>query len=219
MRKIAPILLIALVLVAGCKKHYSFATDTNLVKTLSNQSNLPYEFYTYDATGRLTVDSNSQNNEVNKFFYSADTVTDSLYTNGVASLNTRYYLNAAGFAQKVTYDAQLLYYTYNNIGEQTIQVTYGDTIMSVWGNGDLLKQGLWGAGGTFIDSTVYTYLTTHDNRNFGQPYLGQASYHLLQHTSSGNLTYSYTFDSQGRVSAMIVHDQLGNSSTTNYTYY
>lgn len=208
MRTHTPILLIALALVAGCKKHYPLVADTNWVRTEAFGNEPPSEFYVYDAMGRLISDS--FNGDVKRYTYNQDTITCNNFLNSQQYITNKYYLNARGL---VYFDGQQYYY-YDSLGENIESIYGADTEIFVWSHGDIVKE--WAAGAT--DTGTFSYFDIPDNRNFGQQYFGRSAYHLIKSNSLSE-SYSYSFDGLGRVSTLTVNDGSGILNTTTYTYY
>ena len=78
-----------------------------------------------------------------------------------------------------------------------------------------------------VITTAYTYLPTIDSRNYGLAFLGKQNTYLVSTQSitqviSGavytiSYSYSYTFDSQGRVTQQV--ESSGTATyTTSYSY-
>jgi hypothetical protein len=84
------------------------------------------------------------------------------------------------------------------------------------------------AGNNNLVTTSYTYLSTIDSRDFGLAFIGKQNTNLIStetvtqlingSTYTVNYTYSYTFDSKGRV-AQQVQSSGTATYTTAYTYY
>lgn len=210
MRPLTPILLIALAVVAGCKKNAPVLTP-GLVKT-ELTSNSFEEFLFYDSATRLVVDS--QNTIVIHYIYSSDSLVITSFANDSLTIFGIYLLNSQG---QVIADNLGNQYYYNSTGENTMRINGADTTLNTWSNGDMIKQTLIQYLGPVATST-FTYTGTRDTRGFGLSFSGASSYHLLKSNSYGQ-TYSYTFDASGRVSTMTVSGGPSSGSTTAYTYY
>ena len=225
-------LLIA-VLIAGCKKDkchpLPFPPSSNLIKTEKITSSYPSfttynNTYTYDSQGRLLQVTRADLTV--KYVYMPGTITVSSYGPvDTVLLSSTYYLNTQGlvFSQ---FRGDTIYY--DNAGEAVLEIRPGYTVKRVWRNGDEISDTTYSSTtGMTIDTLVY--LSTIDNRNFGQPYFGKTPTHLL---NFGNYSYdpschdcfpfnpTYTFDNRGRVSTKTSpYGPISGSSIEQYTYY
>ena len=212
---------------ACCKKTKTPGPQncSNMVKTIVSTNVSPgfvspqttTTNYTYDAQNRLTKITSNFYSYTYTYATGVVNVTyvqsgDSAATNSTLTLNTQG-LVLSRFAGDTIY--------YDNQGEAVREVYPGDTLITLWINGDEVSQRIYAMNGVTVDTFIYS--SAVDNRNFGQPYLGKRSTHLLIQQSSGFVGFgsTYTFDGCNRVATAVgVNHNIARDTTTQvYTYY
>lgn len=193
----------------SCKKNSVNGKVKQVVTTTNGQTTTTVN--TYDSQGRLIAQSGGTT-----IAYSASTVTVS----GTTGTPTVYTLNNQGYAGS---DNDGVTYTYDNSGYLTGEVTTtGNSLTNTISNGDVVSTALH--VGAQTQTTSYTYLTNVDYRDFGISFLGKNSTHVLNTkivTSGGSTvtyTYSYNFDSDGRVLTENITGSNGSNTSSTYTY-
>jgi hypothetical protein len=227
-KQIVAIALIALVVIlastAGCKKavtgtpmaasHLVKSMTTNLNGTLSSAS------YTYNSQGKVVSVQYSSTFHYS-VSYGADTINYLFYDSAATSPSgsVTYTLNSAGYA--IT-DNQGDIFSYDANGEKTWSREPGyDSASWTWSNGNTIVQNdtMYGVITQYINS----YLTTLNTLNFGEPFLGKYVKNLVNTQtvisagSSQTFTYSYQFDSEGRVT-QLTKSGNGYLELDTYTY-
>jgi hypothetical protein len=206
----------ALIFSSGCKKaatidgHVASYTET---KTVTGQTPVTTTTtLTYDAQNRLT-EIQATNSTPTTYSYGSGTVTQIQGANQVI-----FQLNGSGLA---TSDNVGDVWVYDNNGYNTNYTNVGQGVSAVLtiSNGNLTSQQY--TQNNVTSTTSYTYLTTTDYRNYGQAFFGKNSVDLenSESTSPANTskTFSYTFDSKGRVQTQTYISGTTNDVTT-YTY-
>jgi hypothetical protein len=199
----------------GCKKTasvdghiltHSISITSNGV--VSNSSTT----YQYDGQGRQILATPSTGIPTSTS-YNGSTVTQVTGTTTVV-----YTLNNSGQAQSDNQGDEFSYsngYLTNETNgtalSLTNQVTNGNTMTST-----LVENGV-------TTVYVYQYLTTPDYRNFGTSFLGNRNTDLISSEtvsggSSGTATYTYQYDSHGRVIEMTLTAGGTYSEVHNYLY-
>jgi hypothetical protein len=222
---------------AGCKKDPGAAlpakvTISNVKSMITNSATGEPDtvVYTYDNLGRQTTALTDT--LLTTYTYSGDTVIMHYLLAG-EQFTTFYTLSASGQAVS---DSKGNSYAYNSSGYLTRQsYAYGagyDSISYLYMlsglNDSISIQHQQDAATHNLVTIRYTYLPTIDSRNFGLTFLGKQNTNLINtetdsqvlngSTYSITYTYSYTFDSQGRVTQQV--QTSGTSTyTTAYTYY
>ena len=223
-------------LFAGCKKDPAISnTPTNV--TVSNVKSqittsptgvMDTFVYTYDSNGRQL--SNQTDTVVTSYVYASGTVTMNIALAG-ETFTTIYNTNTAGLA---TSDNKGDSYGYNSLGYLTIlshavSGGYDSTAYTIVnGNVTTSVQHQIDATTNNTVTITYTYLSTIDSRNIGLAFLGKQNTNLIStenitqvingSTYSGSYTYTYTFDSKGRVVQQL-QASGSDTYTTSYTYY
>ena len=214
------VLIGALLVMGGCKKT-PVVTGFIASQTETNSPN--------GGTPTTTVTTNtfdSQNRLVEQQATSTTPVTLA-YSNGQVTVTqgsniTIYTLNSAGYA---TSDNNGYTYVYDNNGYNTTASSHAagaTTSVNTISNGDLQSSAQTTNGATTTYS--YTYLTTVDYRSNGVAFLGKNSTHLVNTltVSAGTnnttvYTFSYTFDSKGRVQTQSL-SSVNGTDIISYTY-
>lgn len=205
--------LFGVAMLSACKREPSTGT-TNFVKTATSLSadTLFTTTFSYDSLGRLSFESSSLGSFVYTYFPDSIIVTSFVSNDSSPAGISTYTLNNQGL--ELSLDPGDTSY-YDSLGEKTEETYPGDTTFYTWMNGDKVSQSVHTLSG--ISTVNYSYLSTVDNRETGQPYLGKTSKHLV--ASAGNTTYSYTFDSRGRVDNLSWQSPGMSPFTVHYTYY
>lgn len=243
MRKIflAVIILGAAAVLAGCKKDNgdkggggggsTARIHTRYSETAGDTSTFTYE---YNMDGKLTklVHSKAgQEDYVQLYVYSAGRV-EYLLPSASDTIRSTYFLNSQGladssvseFGESVTrfsYDANgyLIRGVRSNMGHDFLAATYsiaGGNLVSIANDPPV----------NYTETYTYTdKVNTIGNENTGQGWMGKQSVNLMatQHIepSNYNSSFTYEFDSLGRVSSYVQVSGSGSSSVTKYTitYY
>ena len=208
-------LIAAVLLIGSCKK----TTVNGLVKstadsyTSNGQTTNSTAIYTYDGQNRLT-----------EYQPGSGTPTTISYGSGSVTVTqgssvTIYQLNSSGYA---TSDNQGNIYVYDNNGFNTTTTNTGANTTNVFSisNGNVSSEQSTVNGVT--TTYAYTYLSTADYRTYGLKFLGKNSVNLVNTESISNpntttYTFSYTFDSKGRVQTQTYISGTTTDVTT-YTY-
>jgi len=202
--------------ISGCKKSSSpnglIATYTQVISDNGVNTTTVYTF-SYDGQNRLTEYQATGKVPIT-FAYSSGQVTQ---TQGTSI--TIYSLNSQGLA---TSDNQGNTYVYDNNGYLTAQTNtaQGTSATYTISNGDVLSEVSTSAGVT--TNYAYTFLSTADYRSNGTSFLGKSNVNLVNSETISNpgtstYTFSYTFDSKGRVQTQQVVSN-GETITDTYTY-
>ena len=217
----------------GCKKNNPNPVTVTISKVrsqiITSPSGIPdTTIYTYDITGRQAT--SLEDTLLTTYTYGSNTVT---VTSMLAGHNfaTTYYTNVNGLA---TSDSRRFSYTYSSWGylaslAYTGAGTYDSTVYLVSvGNIDTTIRHQVDSATDNRVTTVYTYLSTVDSRDYGLSFLGKQSTNLIntenitQIINGSNYTvsyiYSYTFDNKGRVTQQIRSSGTA-TYTTAYTYF
>jgi len=217
---IALALLLTILLLGGCKK--STVNKQNLVQgsisvVRSANGNTVYDTiaYSYNSQGWLTIVRQGNGSAVATWSYTPNTATFIQGTDTAV-----YQLNNQGLAIS---DNTGYVYTFDNNGYCTsaINATSGVTTIYTVSGGNILTQQTTVAGST--STYVCTFLSTPDNRNYGEPYFGKRDVNLVNTetvTTAGTSTtynFTYTFDSQGRVQSSTTTNG-SSSETISYSY-
>ena len=221
-------------LLAGCQKDKAVSNGSVTVSLVKSQIStsptgvMDTFIYTYDSNGRQL--SNKTDTVVTSYVYASGTVTKNIALAGEV-FTTVYNINNAGLA---TSDTKGNSYGYNALGYLTILVPitiggYDSTLYTIVnGNIDSALQHQVDAATNNTVTTTYTYLSTIDSRNFGLAFLGKQNTNLINTenitqvingtTYTSSYTYTYTFDTQGRVVQQLKASG-SDTYTTSYTYY
>lgn len=227
---VLPALTFLVLFLACCRKDtaiVSTATTVSLIKTAVIDSGY-VNTYTYDSLGRQIMAQ--IDTVVTTYAYGQGYVLQTIALAGEQFIND-YTTNASGLA---TSDTKGYVYIYNSSG-YLISKSYTGT-----GNFDSITYTISGGNVTTsvehqADSatnntitTTYTYLPNIDSRGFGLAFLGRANTNLINtvaitqiiggSTYSVSSTYTYSYDSRGRVAQQVINN--GSASyTSTYTYY
>jgi hypothetical protein len=216
----------------GCRKDSTPSTTVTISRVRSQITTSPTGvfdtvIYVYDSTGRQL--RSQTDTLVTTYSYSPgnDTMTEMLH--GV-NFYTIYTTNGAGMA---TSDSKGFVYTYNGGGyltgySYTNGAIYDSTSYTVSGGNvaTSVRHQADSATNNLV-TTTYTYLSTIDSRDFGLSFLGRQNVNLINTETVTQLingssyavsyTYSYSFDSKGRVTRQV--QSSGTATyTTAYTY-
>jgi YD repeat-containing protein len=166
--------------------------------------------YTYDAQGRCV--SANENNNLTTYTYGQGTVTIN------SSTGTTYgALNSNGL---IIRGSDSTYYTYDANGYLIAETNTGtgNSQTNTISNGNLVSEVQTVSGSTVTNT--FTYGSSYDSRNFGLAFRGKQSVNLCtSNISSGSTTtYSYTYDSYGRIATETI-SQSGPVVSYTYTYY
>jgi len=226
---VVPVLIFLVSFLACCRKDSAIATaaTTSLVKSAIIDSGYA-NTYTYDSLGRQIMAQ--IDTVVTTYGYGQGYVLKTITLAGQQFI-TDYTTNASGLA---TSDTKGYVYAYDNSGylisksytgagsfdSITYTISGGNAITSVEHQADSATNN--------VITTNYTYLSTIDSRNFGLAFLGKANTNLIStvaitQTISGssytaNYTYTYSYDSRGRVSQQVINNGSASYIST-YTYY
>jgi len=228
------ILLLSLCIsVTGCKRDATIQTaaGTSRVKTETTTSGTGIAYavsYSYDSSGRQI--QAQTDTVITTYTYGRDTITKVISLAGERFI-TGYTTNSLG---KIISDSKFYKYAYDGNG-YLISFSYTggsdyDSTAYIISSGDVSSSTEHQSDSSTDNhiTTTYTYLTTADPRDYGTAAWGQADKHLLSaktitqlingNTYTTSYTYSYAYDSQGRVSQQI---QTNGSASyiTSYTYY
>ncbi len=228
--------IIAFIVIAaflgGCHKDASvIVTHTSKVKSESttSPSGIPYTVtYTYDSSGRQVV--SQTDTVVTTYVYGPDTITKTIDLANHFYV-TKYAVNAAGM---ILSDSKFYVYNYDNNGYlSTLSYTgngnYDSTVYTISG-GNVMSAVLHqvDSGTNNLVTTTYTYMSNTDSRNYGMSCMGKQNNNLIStqtvtqvingSTYSESYTYTYSFDSQGRVTQQVRSSGTAMYTTT-YTYY
>ena len=204
--------LIVIISISGCKKETGL---TNLIKTdLQIGMNPPDTLtttMTYDGQGRILT---SNGFDFQSYRYTNDSIVISF--SDIGSKPQILYLNSKGLVVKVS-NGDSLSYDGNN-EKIYFGGLAGPAVVYNWSNDDVLYT-YSPAAPASVDTFVY--LSTIDNRNFGNPFYGKNPKHLLSlwHTGSITTYYTYTFDAQGRVKSQTSQQGSHSPTTDYYTYW
>jgi len=227
MRRGTLLLLISLLLLTGgCKKSNPASA---VIKTV--QYPISNETYTYQYNSNGTV-NNIQGSlgDATYYGYSGTRITAEEYdNNGNASMVTTYFLNAQNLADSVAVLAALSYSyknTYNSNGYLISQRQYDgqNNLVNIVTDSIVNGNPLSIRGdGTLTVNTFNNHANSIGTGNMGQRFLGTNSKNLLNSsnaTGAGETNYSYTYDSEGRVTSQTLNNVTNSSTTTYfYTYY
>ena len=226
---------------SACRKADSAGTNHGKIRTRSSiltQSNgtttTDSLLLTYDSRGRLSSTNNAPAGIGVSYAYQADSVVLSFRFSNGQFFNEAYALNAQGYATSAPNNVT---YTYDAQGYRLSQAVYllpvNDTTRYTYLNGNLISTigYSWQNETLFTDTTLYTYNTgVTENRNSIPQFFGAgntnlvASEIILRHGQTETISYTYSFDSYGRVtnetrqaSGATINGM--SSQLTNYTYY
>jgi len=199
----ALVLMVALLVIGGCKKtpvvtgFIASQTETNSPNGQNPTTTVTTN--TYDAQNRLVEQQAT-----------GTTPFTIAYSNGQVT---------------VTQGSNITIFTLNSAGYATTSSSHAagaTTSVNTISNGDLQSSAQTTNGATTTYS--YTYLTTVDYRSNGVAFLGKNSTHLVNTltVSAGTnnttvYTYSYTFDSKGRVQTQSL-SSVNGTDIISYTY-
>ncbi len=222
------LLLLAVLLIAGCKKNTPSPGCSNLVRTVTSHGSIPggdtipiTTTYTYDAQNRIIQQAGPSVSYI--YTYTANTVSKMFYQSGVLNSTNTGYLNAQGLLFSWE-PGDTIYY--DSLGEKVLEISPGDTAVFTWQNGDLITQANHSPQGLYVDTFIYS--TQLDMRNLGQPYMGKTPLHVqtAEHIYNNGLmpiwgATNYTFDGCGRVEIQYdINLNIARDTTTvKYTYY
>jgi len=224
-----PLLFIAVLLIAGCKKNGTPGPScSNTVRTVTSRSSIPgadtvpiTTAYTYDAQNRITQQAGPYVSYT--YAYSGNTVTKMFYQFGAYNSTNTGYLNAQGLLFSWE-PGDTIYY--DSLDEKVLEISPGDTTVITWQNGDIITQATHNQQGLYVDTFFYS--TAIDNRYFGQPYLGKNPLHVqtANHIYNNGLmpiggVTNYAFDACNRVNTQyqISLNIARDTVTSVYTYY
>ena len=233
--KICLLLIVAFAIsVTGCRKDPAIdGGSTNRINTQTTTSATGTPIivtYSYDGSGRQVqarVDT-----EVTVYTYAASLVTKITTLAGV-NFETDYTLNSAGLA---AFDSKGYAYKYDSSGYLISLIdtnvstgNYDSTFYTVhMGNADTVVQHQGDQATSNVITTIYTYQSNTDLRDFGLSFTGQQNKNLINTATitqiiNGSIdrvvyTYNYTIDSRGRVSQQVVTSGTA-TYTTSYIYY
>ncbi len=218
----------------GCKKTETNPTPTRtpLIKTITNNPLSQSNTISYNSQGKQTNFSDTYYPVT--YTYSSNSVmrleedllsgishitTFTLGSNGVATSGVmRRSDGAATNYLQYTYDADGHLTQETNTDSATSNVNYTRTY--TWSNGNLTS--MHEVSGSNSLTNTYTYITdrvsTIENANMGLNWLGKGNTNVIQSENDGSVTssYSYTFDSEGKV--LTKKDASNGATLLTYTY-
>ena len=223
------VITVFIVFLTSCHKDPSIAPVASTVSLVRSQvADSGYATtFTYDSLGRQIMAQ--IDTVVTTYTYSPSSVVKTVTLAGETFITT-YTTNASG---KAVTDSKGYVYTYNSVGYLTSKsftavsnfdsVTYtvsgSNVITSVEHQAD-------SATNNYI-TTNYTYLSTIDSRNFGLAFLSSANVNLISTENimqvingssyNASYTYTYSFDSKGRVTQQTINNGSASYVTT-YSY-
>lgn len=183
--------------------------------------------YDYDSEGRLTrwEQTGAGTTYLVTIQYGSGTVTwteSFTDSSGTQSGTTIYTLNGQGLAAS---DNSGNTYTYNADGNQTMTSGSSGSFTYTWVGGNNTVETAADSSGTVQGTTTKTYLTDKvDYRDYGLGFMGKPSKNLISSSASTwggstqNATYTYEYDSKGRVSKETMTYSGSTPSVTTYTY-
>jgi hypothetical protein len=224
------ILAVVTLLSSGCRKDPA-GDYSHLIKsqTVTSTTGTSYTYtYAYDSSGRQIQ---AQTDTV---------VTTYTYSPGVVAVvtvlagerfPTSYVTDAAGLAIS---DSRGYSYTYDSHGYLTslssqTAGSFDSTIYTIsGGNTDTTIRHQGDPSTSNVITAAYTFLSNADTRDFGLTFTGQPNKNLINTQTitqvingsivTASYSYSYSFDSRGRVIQQ-VQDNGSVSYTTTYVYY
>ena len=221
------------VFLVACKKETPAPITVTVSKVRSQIITSPTgvpdtTIYTYDNTGRLAT--SLEDTLLTTYTYGSNSITVTNMLSGHTFL-TVYNTSPGGLA---TSDSKGFVYTYSSWGylmslSYTGAGTYDSTLYLVSdGNVNTTIRHQVDSSTDNRVTTVYTYLSTIDSRDYGLSFLGGQSTNLINtetitqiingSTYTINYTYSYTFDNKGRVTQQVKSSGTA-TYTTAYTYF
>jgi hypothetical protein len=243
MKKVFPLALLSLLIIASCKKKDEATPAIAKIKTAiipdligGTIDTLNY-FYNNDGTVEKVTYGTGLAKRV--YVYGSNSISEVFYNyTGSIAGTTTYFLNDAGLADSM-YDSSTDYrysYEYDANGFLTKSTFRGpsnniSSVQTYVNNGtNVTNTYAADAGGTVTSSTEQTFFTdkknTTGNENIGKKFLGKSSANPGHTWSSTSLSttytgsWSYSYDSEGRI---LLQNMLNNAGTvfgTNtYTYY
>ncbi|MDP4245696.1 MAG: hypothetical protein Q8932_07605 [Bacteroidota bacterium] len=220
--------LIAIALIAGCKKNKETRSDCHIVAITSTTGESYY--LTYNKDGKLASDSSG--NSVTTFVYSGSTVTGTTNMSGAFSSKTIITLNSNGLASNVRTEYNAAGTNWGNAlyeysGTEVVKVTNtsssgGSPTLSTiaWSNGNPTSI-TSGSSTSILDYYTDKAFQKGDYLYLAQLTLGYTIYtskNLLKSIVSGSTltTVTYSFDSDGKINMMTVSS--GSNATTVLVY-
>ena len=222
----------AMLFFTACNKDLPIASMTTArikTETTTSPSGVALTFaYTYDSAGRqLTA---TMDTVVTVYTYATGGITKTITLAG-QNFVTTYTINTVG---KVITDSRNYVYSYDINGYRTAMTYTGngnyDSTLYTITNGNLTTaiQHQVDAGTDNLLTTVYTYYSTIDSRDYGMAALqGSPNNNLLKTetivqqingaTYTSAYDYTYSFNAQGLISQQ-VRTSGSASYTTNYVY-
>ncbi len=218
---------------SACKKNNPTPVTVTVSKVksqiITSPSGVPdTTVYTYDNAGRQIT--SLEDTLHTTYTYGTNTVTMSYFLAG-QNFGTIYYTNVNGLA---TSDSRRFAYTYSSWGylttlSYTATGVYDSTLYLVsGGNVDTTIRHQVDSATDNRVTTVYTYLSTVDSRDYGLSFLGKKNTNLINtetvtqvingSTYTVSYVYSYTFDNKGRVTQQVKSSGTA-TYTTVYTYF
>ncbi len=243
-----PAILIALtiIFIAGCKKETTDdpkpgnlngliqkQTYVNINPNTGDTSSRGEMRYTYDANGWQTRREEYQDGVLNAtytYVNSSSQVIESITNSSGSTTTDTMYLNAQGYVDHVSNIVSTEPRSYDADGHLIKNVFstsgYVFTYTHTWINGNKTQMHVV-SDPAYLEYTYnYTYSTDKkDYRNTGTPYNGKESTYMVLSNGAGiiNWSYTYTYDSQGRVVTSIENlvtadPNQNNTKYVTYTY-
>lgn len=219
------IALLTVGIFSSCEEETVDAINGKVASMASDGTNTSLE---YDDQGRLTsyTQTGGGNTYQVTIQYGSGTVTwteSFTDSSGTASGTTIYSLNGQGYAVS---DNGGTTYTYDSDGHLLSETSSSSSVEYTWSGGNQVSNVNSDSTGAAQYTQTKTYLADkEDYRDFGMAFLGKQSKNLINTVTDNygattyNATYTYEYDSKGRVSKeTVAYQGSSNPSVTTYTY-